>query len=421
MDRNIVYPSSIPQDVDILNPNRNAMVAIGYLLQATLGTNVIVDGLTCLPATTGLGVVIGPGSSTQLTTIDPMSYGSFGADTADPLMKMGINISPVVLNLSAPVTPGLSMNYLIEAVFSEYDSNPAVLPYVNAANPNQPFSGPSNSGGAQNTLRLQRVVLQAVAGDATTSGTQPTPTPDAGYVGLFVVTVAYGQTAVVGSNIAPLPTAPFIPWKLPTLSPGVSRMAVITSSEPWIVPAAVTRIKARLWGAGGGGGAGGGLGYVGGGGAGGGYVEAFFGVTPGQVLTLSVGVGGTASVDGGAGGPTSLDVLATAGGGSSGTVGGAGAVGVGGGSPGSASAPGAIGTPYLVTGLVGQNGIANGSGLIGGGSGGADGRLGAFGPAGTTATSVTGGSPSYPGSGGTGGVGNGGGGNGASGQITIEW
>jgi hypothetical protein len=123
-------------------------------------------------------------------------------------------------------------------------------------------------------------------------------------------------------------------------------MAVITSSGPWIVPAAVTRLKARLWGAGGGGGAGGGVGHVGGGGAGGGYVEGYFGVTPGEVLALSVGVGGTASVNAGAGGPTSLDVLATAGGGSSGTAGGAG-VGLGGSAPGSGSAPGAIGTPYL--------------------------------------------------------------------------
>jgi hypothetical protein len=420
MDRNIVYPSSIPQDVDILNPNRNAMVAIGYLLQATLGTTVVVDGLACSPAISGLGVVIGPGSITQLTTIDPMSFGSLGVDSTDPLMKMGINISPVALNLPAPVTPGLSINYLIEAVFSEYDSTPVVLPYVNAANPSQPFSGPSNSGGAQNTLRLQRVSLQATAGYAATSGSQPTPTPGAGYAGLYVVSVAYGQTAIVSSNIATSPTAPFVPWKLPTLTPGVSRMAVITSSGPWIVPAAVTRLKARLWGAGGGGGAGGGVGHVGGGGAGGGYVEGYFGVTPGEVLALSVGVGGTASVNAGAGGPTSLDVLATAGGGSSGTAGGAG-VGLGGSAPGSGSAPGAIGTPYLVAGLVGQNGIANGSGLIGGGSGGADGRLGAFGPAATTTTSVSGGSPSYPGAGGTGGVGTGAGGSGASGQIIIEW
>jgi hypothetical protein len=397
------------------------MVAIGYLLQATLGTGVVVDGLVCAPASSGLGVVIGPGSITQLTTIDPMSYGSLGTDSTDPLIKMGINIAPVSLNLSAPVTPGLSMNYLIEAVFSEYDSDPAVLPYVNAANPSQPFSGPSNSGGSQNTLRLQRVVLQATAGDATTSGTQPTPTPAAGYVGLYVVTVADGQTAIASSNIASVPTAPFIPWKLPTLSPGVSRMAVITSNALWIVPAGVARIKARLWGAGGGGGAGGGLGYVGGGGAGGGFVEAYFAVTPGQVLALSVGLGGTASVNGGAGGSTNLDVLAVAGGGSFGTVGGPGGVGFGGSSPGVGSAPGAVGAPHVAAGLVGQNGVANGSGLIGGGSGGSDGRLGAFGPAGTTGSSVPGGSPSYPGSGGTGGVGTGAGGNGASGQIIIEW
>ncbi len=45
MDRNLVYPGAIPLDTDILSLNRNAMVALGFLAQACLGTNTVVDGL----------------------------------------------------------------------------------------------------------------------------------------------------------------------------------------------------------------------------------------------------------------------------------------------------------------------------------------------------------------------------------------
>ena len=66
MDRNIVYPGSIPLDTDLLNINRNNMVALGYLAQAVLGTSIVVDGLACAPTTpASLTVVVGPGSITQ--------------------------------------------------------------------------------------------------------------------------------------------------------------------------------------------------------------------------------------------------------------------------------------------------------------------------------------------------------------------
>jgi hypothetical protein len=51
MDRILVYPGSIPLDTDILNTNRNSMIALGYLAQAILGTNALVDGLGCSPTT----------------------------------------------------------------------------------------------------------------------------------------------------------------------------------------------------------------------------------------------------------------------------------------------------------------------------------------------------------------------------------
>ena len=86
------------------------------------------------------------------------------------------------------------------------------------------------------------------------------------------------------------------------------RRALITATgaTSWIVPANVTRIRIRQWGAGGGGGGGGGgpLGTYSGGdggtGSAGAYVESVFTVTPGATVTVTNGTGGTGG-GGGAG------------------------------------------------------------------------------------------------------------------------
>lgn len=190
MDRNIVYPGSIPLDTDLLATNRNAMIAVGALAQATLGTVPIIDGMLispCVPAS--MSVVCSPGVITQFTNVDQNAYGSLAADTADGLVKMGINLAAVTFGIVAPITSGQAMNYLIEASFLESDVNPVVLPYYNAANPAAPYLGPNNTGVAQATQRIQRVQFQVKAGAPATVGSQATPSVDAGWSGLAVVTV----------------------------------------------------------------------------------------------------------------------------------------------------------------------------------------------------------------------------------------
>src|SRR5690348_1787359 len=125
MDRILVYPGSIPLDTDMLNTNRNSMIALGYLAQAILGTNIIVDGLACSPtAPASLTVDVGPGSITQFTAVDTLPYGSLAADTVDPLVKMGINLSPTSFTATAPATSGQAINYLIQAALQESDTDP---------------------------------------------------------------------------------------------------------------------------------------------------------------------------------------------------------------------------------------------------------------------------------------------------------
>ncbi len=318
MDRQIVYPGSIPLDTDILSIQRNAMVALGYLAQAAFGSGTVVDGLACTPtAPASLTVSVGPGSITSLAVIDDAPFGSLAADNTDPLVKTGVNTGAVTFTLTAPTTSGQAINYLLQASLGESDSTPVVLPYYNAANPAQPFSGAANNGTAQNTQRLQRVQLQLKPSPPANAGAQVTPAVDSGWTGLYVITVSYGQTQVTTANIATLPAAPFIGFKLGALTPGFSRMQSFTASGTFVAPPGTTLVKARVCGGGGGGGAGA-PGLGGGGGGAGGYSEGVIPVQPGQAIAVTVGAQGLAGVMDGnfatAGSPSAFGPITATGG-----------------------------------------------------------------------------------------------------------
>jgi hypothetical protein len=342
MDRNIVYPGSIPLDTDILGLNRNAMVGVAALTAAVLGSNTVVDGLGCTPSVpASLTVSIGPGSITQLSPLDSTAYGSLAADLSDQIVKTGVNLHATSFTLAAPATSGQSVNFLIEAAFAETDASPVVLPYVNAANPALPYSGPNNSGTAQNTQRTQRVQLQVKPGAAAVAGTQTTPAVDTGWVGLYVITVNYGQTAINSANIVTLPGAPLVNYKLPALRPGFASMQVFTSSGAFTVPNGVTTLRVTVIG---GGGAGGYHSTLpgGGGGAGGKAIGVVSGLVPGQSIAVTVGAGGAALTGpgtGNSGGTSSFGTYMSATGGFGGNggtaalfamAGGGGGAGVGG-------------------------------------------------------------------------------------------
>lgn len=413
MDRQIVYPASIPLDTDFLSLNRAAMVAIGSLAQAVLGSTTIVDGLACQPTMpASLSVTIGAGTITALGPVDSLSYGSLGSDTAEQVVRMGITLSSTSFTLTPPTNAGQSITYLIEASFIEEDTTPVVLPYVNAADPSQPYSGPDNSGAAQNTQRIQRVQLQLKAGAAANTGSQTAPAVDSGWSALYLITVNNGQTTITAANITPHPTAPFLFYKLPRLAPGFSRRITYSANTTFMVPNGVTLLRATVVGGGGGGGGSNGS-YAGAGGGGGGFASGTFTVTPGASIAVTVGasgVGGTAGATGGAGGTSSFGTLLSATGGQGGqfqsataTPGGAG----GSGSGGELTGPGGYGAD-------GQNG----STIIGGHGGGS--MLGGGGRASTAGSTALNGQA--PGSGGGGTYNSSGnGGQGATGIVILEY
>jgi hypothetical protein len=212
MDRLINYPGAIPLETDLLNTNKNTMTAIAKVCSLLFGSTTFVNGLTAAPnGVPALNVVVSPGEIYSLQNMDGTAYSSLAADTTHQIVKQGIMLDAVTLATAAPVTGGQSINYLIQATFSEVDGAPVVLPYYNASNPAQAYSGPANAGTTNNTKRAGTVVVSAKAGIAATTGTQTTPAPDSGYVGLYVVVVANGQSTVTAPNISVAAGAPLIP------------------------------------------------------------------------------------------------------------------------------------------------------------------------------------------------------------------
>lgn len=211
MDRQIVYPGQIPLETDLLNTNKFAMVAVAKLAAAVLGTGTIVNGLACVPTSpASLQVNVNPGEMYSLVATDASAYSSLSAD-AHNILKQGISLDAVALTCNPPATAGQSINYLIQAVYQDSDTGLVTLPYYNASNPSQAWSGPGGSGAQQATARKGIVVISAKAGTSAPTGTQTTPVPDAGYTGLWVVTVANGQTTIVAGNIAQAANAPILP------------------------------------------------------------------------------------------------------------------------------------------------------------------------------------------------------------------
>ena len=419
MDRTIVYPGSIPLDSDILNVNRNVMVALGSLMQVVLGTTPLVDGLAVAPTSPpSLGVVIGPGSVTTYGALDTATYGSLGADGADQIVKMGINLASTVMAIAVPGSVGQSIVSFVEASFQEADIAPVVLPYFNAAAPDQPWLGPNNNGQSQATQRIQRVALRARAGSPAPVGTAAPPSVTAGWYPIATITTNYAQTEIDAPNITPSALAPIIPFRLPKLRPGFSAIQSFTSSGTFVVPAGVTRTKVRLIGGGGGGGGnttqGGG-----GGGGGGGYAELVVPVTPGQAISVTVGAGGAggsnasgtaAGNNGQTGGTSSFGTAVAASGGNGGggsLVGGQGNSGSGGiGLGGTVNMAGGAGNAGFSAGPNGFGG--HGAGAAGGGGGGA-------------ASSGLPSAGAAPGGGGAGGGGNFSGAPGGAGAVIIEY
>ncbi|HWT68073.1 MAG TPA: pyocin knob domain-containing protein [Pseudomonas sp.] len=212
MDRQIVYPGQILPETSLLQMAKDSMIGLAKLSAAVLGTSTMANGFAVTPTgPASLQVVCAPGEIYSLTSIDALAFSTLPADTTHSIMKQGILLDGVTLSCPAPGTTGQSINYLVQVTYQDSDSTPVLLPYYNSANPALPFSGMGNNGLTQNTNRKGIAVVNVKAGASAATGSQVTPAPDAGYVGLYVVTVAFGQSTITAGSIAKYSGAPLLP------------------------------------------------------------------------------------------------------------------------------------------------------------------------------------------------------------------
>lgn len=210
-DRVTVYSGEIPRTVDILQIQQNAMIGESGLIGSIMGSASLVNGLSCTPnSPAALNVILGAGQVYQVASLEATTWSALSADTGHQLVKQGVSLDQQIITLTPPSTGGFSQVFLIEVQYADLDTGSTVLAYFNSSNPSSPFSGPGNSGTPQNTARKGTIAVQVKAGTAAATGTQVAPSADSGWIGLWQVTLANGQSTITSGNIVQVPNAPFL-------------------------------------------------------------------------------------------------------------------------------------------------------------------------------------------------------------------
>lgn len=252
-----VYTNQVPFEADILRSNSYKMADVSKLAETILGSGInnatTVSGLPCLPAVVpSLQVTVGSGALYSYEFYDSTDYGVLPADT-DPnhrLYKQSLNFDLVELNTPAPTVIGNTVIHLVQAAHQTVDSNIISRPYFNSADPTSPiFNSLSDT-------RTDEVFINIKTG--VESPSPSAPAPDAGFVALYYVTVAYGQTVISGGDITVAANAPFITETLTQkvgyqsirsgeydvyVGSGSANSIVVTPSPSYPIPALGTQIK----------------------------------------------------------------------------------------------------------------------------------------------------------------------------------
>jgi hypothetical protein len=234
MDRVTIYSQEIPRSADFLQGEQSAMVALAKLSDMVLGTSTMVDGLTCVPnSPAALNVLLNPGQIYSLANLEATTWSAINADTTHQILKQGVALNQQTIAITPPVTSGFSQVYLIEVQYADLDTSSVVLPYFNSANPSVPLTGPGGAGTPQNTLRSGIVSVQLKAGTAATTGTQVAPSVDAGWTGLWLITVAQGQATITAGNIVEFAGAPFIANANNSASAKLTQVPAVVQAGVW--------------------------------------------------------------------------------------------------------------------------------------------------------------------------------------------
>jgi filamentous hemagglutinin family protein len=205
VERAIINTMEQMRDFDFVSFEHDVLVALGGISADLMSAlpQTVVAGLVAAQSGGGggsLSVVVNAGRIYQFAVADAVATGSIPQDT-NIIVQQGF-ASAQTLTLIPPST-GQSQWNLIQAQFSQVDAvrtgdpNGGVVPFYNPANPSQPTLT------SINTVRKGVCVLQVITGSAATTGSEVPPSPTSGWVPLYLIDLAGGQTQIGTSQILP--------------------------------------------------------------------------------------------------------------------------------------------------------------------------------------------------------------------------
>jgi hypothetical protein len=236
MQRSIVYDTEQIDPFDVLWQTKDTLVALSALeLDLTGQTTTVVTGFAATATSpTSLLINLSSGRIYQQSALDANNYGALPSD-ASIVQQQGFAAAQSLTLSTSGLTSGQSRWALIQAVFSQQDvvrtGDPTggVLNYFDTANPSQWFQGPNGDGQSQPTERQATVSISVVYGTAATTGSEVPPNPSSGNVPLYLIDLAYGQTAITQGDI--LVAGPSVGTNVPNNYPYAPFLAGLLNSH----------------------------------------------------------------------------------------------------------------------------------------------------------------------------------------------
>lgn len=242
MDRAIVFHAEQLRGYDFVSFETDAMIGLARAMLSILGqTTTVIDGATATatgPAS--LTINLTAGRICQFADTDTTAIGLIPQNLANIMQQGYLGASTVTLSTSG-ITGGHSRYTLIQAQFNQVDDVPpddpngGNVPFYNAADPTSPIIN------SIDTERAGVLTIGTKNGTNATTGSEVPPTPDAGWIPLYLVDLAFGQTAINNGDI--LVAGPSVGTNVPNNYPFAPFLAGLLNSHHGGTPGQAPKIN----------------------------------------------------------------------------------------------------------------------------------------------------------------------------------
>lgn len=207
-DKSFIYDEQIIRSFDWQHMIRDLHKSMARLAYSFTGSGLaFVTGAGATEQTVpSLTINIAEGWIHQMAALDATQWGTLAADTSQVLRQGWKAAHTLTLNGGA-LSSGQSQWVLVQAKFTpvdeirEGDPDAGVYGYWNSENPLEPLNGPNDSGDSQPSVRRGTMETMLRYGTPASTGSQVPPTPDTGWVPLYLILLTNGQTTITTAQI----------------------------------------------------------------------------------------------------------------------------------------------------------------------------------------------------------------------------